>query len=279
MLHVSTSLRPLIFAPLLVSFVLPAAAGAYTRGLGHFRGETSPAQSLWGDCVLQDYNICSSWIWQFEDTPGAVWGAVFDPNDCPGGCWNGGAVTEVILYARCQRVPGEIGGVRVVAVDAGGCPTSLIYESGPLALTHCVRGDRWSTIPIGSAHLGGNPFAVQIVWGPQGDVRLATDNALANLFCSLDYTGTFPGCFSEYPTCPGWRMPPQASFIFVTDWDGDTVLDDLCSLLGKPSPLSFPYLPGYGLLNNSLIMSVGLDCGPPYGVENTSWGRVRALFE
>lgn len=65
----------------------------------------------------------------------------------------------------------------------------------------------------------------------------------------------------------------------MTDWDGDTLLDDLCSLLGGPSPLSFPYVPGYGLLNNNIALSVGLDCGPPAEAERTSWGRVRALFD
>lgn len=47
-----------------------------------------------------------------------------------------------------------------------------------------ARGDRWTTVPIdpNQTHLNGNPFVVQVVWGPQGEVQIASDNALADLF-------------------------------------------------------------------------------------------------
>lgn len=235
---------------------------------------------LSGECNLHGFNICSGWNWIFNDARGAEWGHLFDPNDCPGGCLNGGAVSEVILYSSCSVVPGDIGGVRIDAVDANGCRTALLCDSGPLELTHCVGGDRWTVIPFdpNDCHLNGNPFAVSVVWGTEGEVHFATDNGLANLCCSNGVTGTFPGCFSTVPSCPGWIIPTQATFVFVTDFNGDTFLDDLCKVYGAPYPLSFPYVYGYGYLPNNLMVGVRLDCSDPTSAERTSWGRVKSLY-
>lgn len=266
---------------LLLSLLVPASAEAYTRDLAGRPGESGPATVLSTDCALQEYNFCSIWAWIYDDAPGAVWGTVFDPNDCAGGCLTGGAVSEVLLYSRCERVSAEMGGVRIGAVDAQGCLTTLLYDTGPLALTHCLPGDRWTRVPIppDRARLLGNPFAVQVVWGPQGEVKFASDNALANLFCLRGYLGTFPGCNTTFPSCNGWTMAPSASYIYVTDWNGDTLLDDLCAQYGAPYALAFPYVAGYGYLNNNLAMSVGLDCHGPFPVEGATWGRIRALFD
>lgn len=276
-------MRKALLALAVVALTLPIASGAFafTKVAERYEGGASP-YGLATDCTLQDYNLCSSWIWTFNDAQGAVWGHVFDPNDCAGGCLNGGAVSEVLLYGRCNVVPGDIGGLRVDAVDANNCPTALLCETGPLELTHCVAGDRWTTIALdpNDCHLSGNPFAVSIVWGTDGEITFATDNGIANLACSQGVTGTFPGCFSTVPTCGGYTMPAaQKSFIFVTDFNGDTLLDDLCAIYGAPYGLAFPYVSGYGYLANNLVLSVGLDCSSPTAVEPTSWGHVKALYE
>jgi hypothetical protein len=275
-------MRKALLAAAVVALSLPIASGAFafTKVADRFEGGASP-YGLSADCDLQDYNLCSSWIWVFNDAQGAQWGAVFDPNDCPGGCINGGSVSEVLLYGRCAVVPGDINGIRIDQVDANNCPTALLCETGSIELTHCVAGDRWTTIPmdVTDCHVNGNPFAVSIVWGTAGEIQFATDNGIANLYCSQGITGTFPGCYSTTPTCPGWTIGAQGTFIFVTDFNGDTILDDLCALYGTPYPLAFPYVFGYGYMPNNLVLAVGLDCSHPTAVEPTSWGHVKALFE
>ena len=70
------------------------------------------------------------------------------------------------------------------------------------------------------------------------------------------------------------------TYVYVTDMDGDTVLEDLCELYGAPYPLSFPYIAGYGYQPNNLFAIAMVRCSSsPSRVENTSWGHVRALFE
>lgn len=257
---------------------LVSTAHGFTREVA--LTEIEPAAVLSPDCYLAAFNTCSNWIWVYEDAPGAVWGQVFDPNDCPAGCYNGGSVVEILLYARCEAAPAGIGGVRVDAVDANACPVALLCESGPLELTHCVAGDRWTTIPLGPAcHLNGNPFAVSVVWGTARAVKFATDNGIANLYCSQGVREAFPGCYSEFLTCAGWTIPPQNAFVYVTDFNGDTVLDDMCALYGAPYSLAFPYAYGFGYLPNNLMIGVGLDCIGPSRVEDTTWGRVKAMYE
>lgn len=189
----------------------PSATHGFTRELAPLSGDRATSQSLAADCTLADYNFCSMWAWIFDDAPGAVWGAVFDPDDCAGGCWNGGAVSEVTFYSRCTAIPATIGGVRIVSLDEQFCPDTLLYDTGPIELTHCVLGDRWTTVPIDAndTRLGGDPFAVQLVWGDTTRIRFASDNALANLYCSLQHTGTFPGCYSTVPTCGGFTLTPN----------------------------------------------------------------------
>lgn len=36
--------------------------------------------------------------------------------------------------------------MRLYAVDANGCPTALLADTGPLDLAHCVAGDRWTVV-------------------------------------------------------------------------------------------------------------------------------------
>jgi hypothetical protein len=249
-------------------------ASAYTKQAAVFDAQGAP-YGLSADCTLAASNLCAGWIWVFNDATGAVWGAVLDPNDCPGGCLNGGAVSEITLYSRCGTVPGALGGLGLSAVDGVGCRTTLLYDSGPLTVTHCVVGDRWTTIQTPLTHLGGHPFAVTVTWGPNptgtSNPQLSTDNGIANLYCSQGITGTFPGCATTALTCSGWVMPPQRTFIYVTDFNGDGFLDDICALYAAPYPLSFPYLYPYGYLPNNLVVSVGLDCSSPTAVENSSW--------
>jgi hypothetical protein len=276
-------MRKALLAAAVVALSLSMTSGAFafTKVAERFDGGASP-YGLSGDCTLLDYNLCSSWIWTFNDAQGAIWGHVFDPNDCASACINGGAVSSVVLYSRCNVVPGSVNSIRIDAVDANNCPTALLCETGPLSLTHCVAGDRWTTIALdpNDCHLGGNPFAVSIEFGVAGDITYATDNGIANLFCANGVTGTFPGCFSTVPTCGGYVAPTvQKSFIFVTDFNGDTILDDLCAMYGQPYGLAFPYVSGYGYMVNNLIMAVGLDCSSPTATENSTWGHVKALYE
>jgi hypothetical protein len=236
------------------------------------------------DCTLAVYNNCAGWIWLFDDVEGAVWGAVFDPNDCPGGCATGGAVSEIALYSRCASSPGRVNGIGIAAVDAVGCRTALLYDSGPMSIVHCLPGDRWTTIPTPLVHLGGNPFAVTVTWGPgapgSSNPRLATDDGIANLFCMmLCMPGELPGCALRGCPCEGWTLPLQNSFIYVSDINGDGELEDICALYGGPYSLGFPYIYPYGYLPNNLMISVVLDCTSPTTVEPASWGRVKALFE
>jgi len=234
------------------------------------------------DCVLDAYDTCAGWVWVFSAVDGAVWGNVFDPEECPGGCLNGGALSEVWVYSRCASGTGVIGEVRVVRVDAVGCPTALLWSSGSITTTHCVSGDRWTHVATRLTHLG-NPFAIQLEWagsaGSPNHVQFATDNGIANLFCSMGVYGSFPGCSGSTLTCSGWTIPPQRAFIYIADLNGDTILDDICSLYGAPFPLSFPYFYPYGYLPNNLMLRVGLDCSTPTAVVPTTWGRVKSLFE
>jgi len=257
-------------------------ASAYTKQAARYDAQGAP-YSLSVDCTLAAGNFCAGWIWVFNEAQGGVWGAVLDPNDCAGGCYNGGAVSEITLYSRCATVPGALDGVGVAAVDGVGCRTSLLYDSGPVTVVHCVSGDRWTVFTTPPTHVFGNPFAVTVTWGPASagvnNPQLATDNGIANLFCSMGVVGAFPGCATTALTCSGWTMPPQRTFIYVTDFNGDGFLDDICALYATPYPLSFPYFYPYGYLSNNLNLSVGLDCSSPTAVENTSWGHVKALYE
>jgi len=256
-------------------------ASAFTREAVRMDAGAAP-YALSADCTLDAHNICAGWIWTFNVAGGEVWGAVLDANNCSGGCLNGGAVTEITLYSRCATVPGSFGGLGLTAVDATGCPTGIpYYASGPLTVTHCVSGDRWTVFPVvPSAHTLGRPFAVTLTWGAEmHNPDFATDNGIANLFCSQGVTGLFPGCSGSTLTCSGWTIPPQNSFIYIADINADTVPDDICAIYGSPSPLSFPYLYPYGYLPNNLILSVGFDCSSPTAVENSTWGHVKALYE
>lgn len=260
-------------------------ASAYTKQAAKFDAQGAP-YGLVTDCTLNSANLCAGWIWVFNDVEGAVWGSVMSPNECPGGCLNGGAVSEIILYARCATTPGRIGGVGISSVDAIGCRTGSLYDSGPADMVHCVVGDRWTVFPLQTpVHLGGNPFAVTVTWGPNptgtSNPQLATDNGIANLYCSQNpgSFGIFPGCAASTSDCTTWTIPAQKTYIYVTDVNGDGILDDFCSIYGAPYPLAFPYLYPYGYLPNNLIISVGLDCSSPTATENTSWGHVKSLYE
>jgi hypothetical protein len=65
----------------------------------------------------------------------------------------------------------------------------------------------------------------------------------------------------------------------VTDFNGDTTLDDLCSIYGYPYGVAFPYYYPYGYIPNNVVLQVGLDCTSPTATQNTSWGNVKALYE
>jgi len=260
-------------------------ASAFTKQAARMDSQAVP-YSLDTDCTLQAGNFCSGWIWTFSAVEGTVWGHIFDSNDCPGGCENGGAVSELTLYSRCvsPATSGVIGGVGVSSVDAStGCRTALLYDSGPVTITHCVSGDRWTVFtfepPI---HTLGNPFALTLTWGgPSGanNPAFATENGIANLYCSMGVTSTFPGCATTVLGCSGWVMPAQNTVVYVSDLDLDGDVEDVCALYGAPYGLAFPYVPYYGYMSNNVVLSIGLDCLSPTAVENTSWGHVKALYE
>ena len=94
------ALRPAIFAAVL-SLALPTNAGAFTREAAEYN-DGPPVFALSQDCLLQTYNTCSGWVWILDDDEGAVWGTVVDPDDCPGGCENGGAVSDIWFWADCS---------------------------------------------------------------------------------------------------------------------------------------------------------------------------------
>jgi len=288
-------MRKALLALAVLAICLPLATGANAapraHQLPHSIGRVAAKMdvgthpfALAGDCDIAVYNICSSWIWVLaSQVEGSVFGSVFSPDQCSEGCASGGAVSNILLYSRCNVVPGTIDGIRITGVDANNCPTDLKCDSGPIDLVHCVSGDRWTNIPMPLCHVDGNPFAVEIVvghgTGGVSDVQFALDNGVANLLCSLGVTGTFPGCFSTTPSCPGWTMGTEASYIYAADVNGDTVPDDLCALYGTPYGLAFPYLYPYGYITNNLIVGVSLDCSNPTATEPTSWGHVKALYQ
>src|SRR5262249_4191083 len=94
------------------------------------------------DCVLQAFDVCSGWIWVCDDVEGAVWGVVLSPNDCPGACSSGGELRELYLYSACSTSPVRFGGVGVNTVDAAGCRTALLWESGPTTIVNCTAANR-----------------------------------------------------------------------------------------------------------------------------------------
>jgi hypothetical protein len=278
-------MRKVLLAAAVVVLGLSVAVNASAITKQAVRSDVQSAPyGLSVDCTLCASNICAGWIWVFNELQGgAVWGCVFDPNDCPGGCENGGAVSEIQLYSRCSVVPGCLADVGLSLVNAVDCPTTALYGTGPVTVTHCVAGDRWTTFPVPLIHMDGQRFAVTITWcdpvAGASNPQLATDNGIGNLFCSMGVCCTFPGCASTGLTCVGWTNPPQKTFIYVTDFNGDTVLDDICGLYGVPYSLAFPYMYPYGYLSNNLVVCVGLDCLHPTAVEPSSWGHVKALYE
>jgi hypothetical protein len=252
-----------------------ANANALTKEAARVEPGATP-YGLASDCVLSAYNWCSGWIWVFSDDPGAVWGTVYDPNIC--GCDpDKGAVDQVVLYSRCASVPGDLGGIDVETVDSRNCLVDLLYHSGPFTVTHCVSGDRWTTIPVPLIHVNHNPFAITVEWGLANNPQLATDNAVGNFYCARGYTG-FPGCATIGFTCTGWVNLPQVTYIYLTDLDNNGTLEDLCLLYGAPYGPSFPYIYYYGYMNNNLVMIVGVDTLAPTAVEPSSWGHVKALY-
>jgi len=260
-------------------------ASAFTKQAARMDSQAMP-YSLTTDCTLQAGNFCSGWIWTFSATEGTVWGHVFDSHSCPELCENGGAVSELLLYSRCvaPATSGVIGGFGVSTVNGTTwCREGLLYSSGPVTITHCVSGDRWTTFVLDPPiHTYGLPFALTLTWGgPSGanNPAFATENGIANLYCAQGVTGGFPGCAGTTLSCPGWTMPPQNTVVYISDVDLDGDLDDVCALYGAPYGLAFPYVPYYGYQSNNVVLSIGLDCRSPTAVENTSWGHVKALYE
>ena len=271
------------FLVLASAIAVTGAAFAFTRTAARFDGGATP-RVLSTDCTLNSANLCAGWIWVFNDVEGAVWGTVLDPDECN---FYGGipGVADILVYSRCSTTPGRIDNVAISKVDAVGCRTALLYQSGPITMVHCVAGDRWTSIVPGRfPGVGFEPFAVTVTWGPQSggvnNPQLASDNGIANLYCQQ--TGAypaFPGCATSTTSCVGWRIPPQRTFIYVTDINGDGSLDDFCALYGRPYPLAFPYLAPYGYLPNNLILSVGIDSWGGTPVQPTTWGHVKSLFD
>jgi len=259
-------------ATLAVVLLAPGSAEAYHRALAP--ADEAPAPyGLSADCTLQYYNICSCYMWVYSDQEHAVWGSVFDPEDCAAGCTTGGAVKEVRLFGICRTAPATLDAIRIQSVDAVGCPTALLYDSGPIEIAHCGIGDHWTTIPVPLVHVDGRPFVVQVEWGPTGSLQLATDNPEKNYAC---WVGVPEGCYEPECICYSWGIPPQRSFIYVTDRNGDGTLDDLCHDYGAPEAIAsyvFSYIP------NTLLLSVVLDCESPTATEPSTWGRVKHLFE
>jgi len=283
-------MRKVLLAAAIVVLGLSVAmnAFAFTKTAAKFDAHGRP-YGLSTDCTLSSSNLCAGWIWVFNDVEGAIWGSVLNPADCPGGCLNGGAVSQIVLYSRCTTAPGQLDGVGLSAVDGVGCRTTLIYDSGAQTITHCVSGDRWTTFTIDPPkHVNGLPFAVTVTWGPgyhgagtSSNPQLSTDNGIANLFCKMNpgVYPSFPGCSTSTSSCTGWSIPPQRTFIYVTDFNGDGILDDFCAIYGQPYPLAFPYVYPYGYLPNNLILTVGLECGNPTATAPSTWGHVKSLYE
>lgn len=268
------TLHRVVAASVAISLLAISAAAAFTRIPEPFT-DGKPHTTHATDCTLEPFDLCSCEMYVYQDDEHAIWGAVFQPGECEGGCPTGGAVREVLLYSRCEAAPARIDGIRIQSVDATACPTALLYESGPIEIEHCLPGDRWTSIRIPLVPTSGQPFVVQIEWGPAGLIQLASDNTGANAECGANpHAGCSLGC-----RCDGWHLPVERSFIYVTDVNGDGVLDDLCQAEGAPMPLAFPYVYPYGYLPNNLLVSVILDCTTPTATAPGTWGRVKELFE
>ena len=271
---------------LVVVFLWPTPTHSFSREVAELDSH-GPPYGLSDFCFLDSYNVCSGWVWVYSDVEGAVWGTVLDPNDCPGGChFHGGKPTDIWFWGLCSPgAPAMINGVSYGFVDAIGCRTYLLWHSGPVTVYSCVSGDRWAhvSVPGGVQCVFEERFALSVEWGPDSPAQMqfATDNGLSNLFCWLGYLGTFPGCASPDHDCATWEWsnPGQVSYVYVTDFNGDTVLDDLCAIYGMPYPLWGPYVSSYGYMPNNLMAVVRLDCNWASSVENTSWGHVKALYE
>ena len=281
-------MRTLLIVPLVLLGIVAmrGSSAAFTHKAVRSDRARAPA-TLSSDCWLTSGNLCAGWIWVFNDVQGAVWGTVLDPQSCVGP-WPSGGVDEIDLYSRCSSTPAQIGGVGISSVDGVGCRTTLLWQSPPVTVVNCVSGDRWTVIRPAGARVGNNPFAVTVTWGPgytgfgtSSNAQLATDNGIANLYCRNNPTlaGVFPGCATSTTSCVGWTIPPQRTYIYVTDLNGDGTLDDVCALYGQPYPLAFPYLYPYGYLPNNLIISVGLPAGISVSTRPTTWGHMKQLFD
>jgi hypothetical protein len=258
-------------------------AGAVDQGeLGFYEGGDMP-HGMSVDCVLQEFSACSGWIWLCGDDEGAVWGTVYDVEDCPGSCASGVSVSEIYLYTVCASTPARFGGVGIASVDGVDCLADPLYDSGPLTIVHCTPGDRWNIIETPPIPVNGR-FAVTVTWGPRVDgisnPRFAVDAETADFFCSADPSryGVFPGCATSEASCHDWIRHAQSSFLYVTDVDGDTTPDDLCKLYGYPYPVR-PYYSYLYYTTNNILMGVGLECTGSTAVQPSTWGRVKNLFE
>lgn len=110
--------------------LIPAdALWAFQKRPASLDDESTP-YGLSPDCEIVPYNICPGYIWVFHDDPGAVWGHVFDPQECPAACREGATARSILLYTRCIAPPAELRGIRLVTVDANNCPTALLCETG-----------------------------------------------------------------------------------------------------------------------------------------------------
>jgi len=277
-----TSTTVFIVTGALCFLVSRAGAVDFPPELGRYDGGAMP-HGMAMDCVLQGFDACSGWIWIFNDVQGAVWGSLFDTRECTSGCASDMRVREIYLYSICTATPAHFGGVGITSVDAMGCPTTLLYQSGPATIVNCTARDRWTILTTPSVPVSG-AFAVTVTWGPQAggvsNPRFALDEEYADAVCESDPSvfGVFPGCASSGASCETWGPQPQRSYIYVTDLNHDGKLDDVCAIYGLPYTLNLPIPYGYASWANNMILGVGLRCGGPTAVEPSSWGRVKALF-
>lgn len=263
-----------------LSFGASGPAAGFERVAERLESPAGPL--LAGPCQIAEFDVCSCFVWIWTLPRDAVWGTILDPQEMPANC-AAGVIRSVRFATRCAPgAPASLDDVRIQAVDASGCPTATLWSSGPVTVTHCSAADMWTSLAVPDVAVPGGDFVVALEIGPTTPrrVRLVSDSGIANLYCRQGTMG-FPGCDTGC-SCPGWVIPPVSSYIFADDFDGNTVVDDLCAVYGMPYPLAFPYVAGYGYLPNNLLLEVQIDPAATSVEEGaagvTSWGRVKALY-
>jgi len=175
------------------------------------------------------------WIWVFDDTEGAVWERSSIRWDCSIMCPTGRSGEGGTAVQPLPVAAGPYQWNSDMFRRRCGLPDRAAYRNRRIELSHCVSGDRWTPIPVAAGSRWRRAIVVQVEWGPTGALQLASENTQQKLHSTWIPGSGFPASCSE------WVLPPERSFIYVTDRDGDGFLEDLCQIYGAPDPIAFQW--------------------------------------